>query len=73
MIRQRVRAGLKRAVEGGKQLGRPKISPPPWESVYKLNCEPKRACWPLPGTSRSGPARCSALNGKWSRPALSTA
>jgi hypothetical protein len=25
MIRQRVRAGLKRAVEGGKQLGRPKI------------------------------------------------
>jgi DNA invertase Pin-like site-specific DNA recombinase len=27
MIRQRVRAGLKRAVEQGKQLGRPKISP----------------------------------------------
>jgi DNA invertase Pin-like site-specific DNA recombinase len=25
MIRQRVRAGLKRAVESGKQLGRPKI------------------------------------------------
>jgi DNA invertase Pin-like site-specific DNA recombinase len=27
MIRQRVHAGLKRAVEQGKQLGRPKISP----------------------------------------------
>jgi DNA invertase Pin-like site-specific DNA recombinase len=27
MIRQRVKAGLKRAVEQGKQLGRPKISP----------------------------------------------
>jgi DNA invertase Pin-like site-specific DNA recombinase len=27
MIRQRVRAGLKRAVEAGKQLGRPKIDP----------------------------------------------
>ncbi len=27
MIRQRVRAGLKRAVESGKQLGRPKIEP----------------------------------------------
>ena len=27
MIRQRVRAGLKRAVESGKQLGRPKIDP----------------------------------------------
>jgi DNA invertase Pin-like site-specific DNA recombinase len=28
IIRQRVRAGLKRAVEGGKQLGRPKIDIP---------------------------------------------
>jgi hypothetical protein len=27
MIRQRVRAGLKGAVESGKQLGRPKIDP----------------------------------------------
>ena len=27
MIRQRVNAGLKRAVEQGKQLGRPKIRP----------------------------------------------
>src|SRR5262245_38244254 len=27
MIRQRVRAGLKRALEQGKQLGRPKIGP----------------------------------------------
>jgi DNA invertase Pin-like site-specific DNA recombinase len=27
LIRERVRAGLKRAVEAGKQLGRPKVSP----------------------------------------------
>jgi DNA invertase Pin-like site-specific DNA recombinase len=27
MIRQRVRAGLKRAVDAGKQLGRPKVAP----------------------------------------------
>jgi DNA invertase Pin-like site-specific DNA recombinase len=27
MIRQRVNAGLKRAVEQGKRLGRPKVSP----------------------------------------------
>jgi len=27
MIRQRVNAGLKRAVEAGKTLGRPRISP----------------------------------------------
>jgi DNA invertase Pin-like site-specific DNA recombinase len=27
MIRQRINAGLKRAVEGGKQLGRPRIDP----------------------------------------------
>ena len=27
MIRQKVNAGLKRAVEQGKQLGRPKVSP----------------------------------------------
>jgi DNA invertase Pin-like site-specific DNA recombinase len=27
MIRQRINAGLKRAVEQGKQLGRPKIGP----------------------------------------------
>jgi DNA invertase Pin-like site-specific DNA recombinase len=27
MIRQRIRAGLKRAVEAGKQLGRPKVAP----------------------------------------------
>jgi len=27
MIRQRVRAGLKRAVEQGKRLGRPRIGP----------------------------------------------
>jgi DNA invertase Pin-like site-specific DNA recombinase len=27
MIRQRIRAGLNRAVEAGKQLGRPKVAP----------------------------------------------
>jgi DNA invertase Pin-like site-specific DNA recombinase len=36
MIRQRVRAGLKRAVEQGKQLGRPKVSATVEERIRKL-------------------------------------
>jgi DNA invertase Pin-like site-specific DNA recombinase len=36
MIRQRVHAGLKRAVEQGKQLGRPKVSATVEERIRKL-------------------------------------
>jgi DNA invertase Pin-like site-specific DNA recombinase len=41
MIRQRVRAGLKRAVESGKQLGRPKIDPA-MENRIKAQLRAKR-------------------------------
>src|SRR5215467_7918129 len=42
MIRQRINAGLKRAVAQGKQLGRPKV--PPSKSASRLNCGSARAC-----------------------------
>jgi hypothetical protein len=71
MIRQRVRAGLKRAVESGKQLGRPKIDPA--IEKYKLSCEPRKACWPLPGIQRLARARFSVSSARWRRPALSAA
>jgi DNA invertase Pin-like site-specific DNA recombinase len=41
MIRQRVLAGLKRAVEKGSILGRPKV--PNWKGVSKLSCGPGKA------------------------------
>ncbi len=47
MIRQRVRAGLKRAKETGKRLGRPKIDAAT-ETRIRANCGPARACWQLP-------------------------
>jgi len=43
MIRQRINAGLKRAVAQGKQLGRRK-SIPPSKSASRLNCGSARAC-----------------------------
>ena len=72
MIHQRVRAGLKRAVESGKQLGRPKIDPQS-RNEYKLSCEPRRACWLLPRTSRSGPALFNVSSARWRGHALSAA
>jgi DNA invertase Pin-like site-specific DNA recombinase len=42
MIRQRVRAGLKRSVEKGSILGRPK-SVPNSKGAFRLNCGPGRA------------------------------
>ena len=42
MIRQRVRAGLKRAVEQGKRLGRPRIGPAT-EKRIQSNYGPARA------------------------------
>jgi DNA invertase Pin-like site-specific DNA recombinase len=44
MIRHRVRAGLKRAVDSGKRLGRPKIEAA-MESVSRRNSGRKRGCW----------------------------
>ena len=71
MIRQRIRAGLRRAVEAGKQLGRPKITPP-WKNESRVNYGPARACWRLPRLWASARAPCSALHGKWKLLALST-
>ena len=68
IIRQRVRAGLKRAVErAASSLVGPRSSPP-LRDGYKLNCEPRRGCWPSLKTSRSGPVRCSALTGDGGAP-----
>ena len=69
MIRQRVRAGLKRAVEQGKQLGRPRISPA-LEKRIRLNCGPIRGFSKSPANAVSGPAPFSASNRRWK--ALST-
>ena len=71
MIRQRIRAGLKRAVEAGRQLGRRRL-PLPWKNESRVNCGPARACWQPPRLSVSERARCNALQEKWQRLALST-
>ena len=42
MIRQRVNAGIQRAIERGKQLGRPKIARP-WKKQSKVISRPARA------------------------------
>ena len=43
MIKQRINAGLKRAVDAGKQLGRPRIARP-WKSGSRASCGPGKAC-----------------------------
>jgi DNA invertase Pin-like site-specific DNA recombinase len=40
MIRQRIHAGLKRAVEAGKTLGRPRGSAQPSKSASRIVCGP---------------------------------
>ena len=72
MIRQRVRAGLKRAVESGKQLGRPKIDPAT-EKRIQAQLRAKKGIWPLLGILRLALARFSVLSARWRRPALSAA
>ena len=60
MIRQRVLAGLKRAVDQGKQLGRPKIGPA-LEKRIQSQLRPGRASSKLPTRLASAPAPCSVL------------
>ena len=48
MIRQRVRAGLKRAVEKGSVLGRPKRLLASSKNESRANCRPARAYWQRP-------------------------
>jgi DNA invertase Pin-like site-specific DNA recombinase len=66
MIKQRINAGLKRAVEQGKQLGRPRISPE-IESEYRPCYGPRKACWRSPGgwrRQRHGSAHCPGNAGR---------
>jgi DNA invertase Pin-like site-specific DNA recombinase len=64
MIRQRVHAGLKRAVAQGKQLGRRK-SIPPSKSASRLNCASARACARSRVSAASALAQSSALGRRW--------
>ena len=63
MIRQQVNAGLKRAVEQGKQLGRPKIAPA-LKSESKVICGPARASSKWRGNVVLARAQCSVLRGR---------
>jgi DNA invertase Pin-like site-specific DNA recombinase len=54
MIRQRVNAGLKRALEQGKRLGRPKVSPAA-TSIPAIRLAPatsRQSCGPLARATR---------------------
>ena len=74
MIRQRVHAGLKRAVDAGKQLGRPRIDPALERRNPESNCGPARACSRLPPSAALAAVRFSVSGGRWlGRPALSKA
>jgi DNA invertase Pin-like site-specific DNA recombinase len=73
MIRQRVLAGLRRAVEKGSILGRPKISAELERRIQAQLRAKKRACSQLRGASKSGLVQRSGLSEKWRRPSLSSA
>jgi DNA invertase Pin-like site-specific DNA recombinase len=62
MIRQRVNAGLKRAVEQGKRLGRPKVS-----RKSRAVCGPKRAPSKSHVNVALGLERCSESSGNLQR------
>ena len=63
MIRQRINAGLKRAVEQGKQLGRPRI-PAELEKRIQGLLRPKGACWRLRRNAALAPGRSNALHAR---------
>jgi DNA invertase Pin-like site-specific DNA recombinase len=56
MIQERVRAGLRRAVSEGKQLGRPRIAPETEERIRKALAAPGR-----PSSSATAPLLRSRL------------
>ncbi len=70
MIRQRVRAGLARAVQQGKHLGRPKIDPA--IEKFRRAYDPARASSKPPESAVSASARSSGSRPKWKVVALST-
>jgi DNA invertase Pin-like site-specific DNA recombinase len=60
MIRQRIHAGLKRAVAQGTQLGRPKVDPA-IEKRIQAQLRGGKACARSRASWASAPARCSAF------------
>ena len=66
MIRQRIRAGLRRAVDAGKRLGR-------WKSESRPNCGTAKACWRLPRLLAAVRALFNVWRGKCRPLALSKA
>jgi DNA invertase Pin-like site-specific DNA recombinase len=70
MIRQRINAGLKRAVAQGKQLGRPKVDPA-IEKRIQAQLRLGKGMQRSRVSAASAPARCSALSRRWK--ALSSA
>ena len=70
MIRQRVKAGLKRAKEEGKQLGQPKM-PLPSKSKIQSHLPAGKGIVKVAKESVLAPALCIVLRGKWPVTALS--
>jgi DNA invertase Pin-like site-specific DNA recombinase len=71
MIRQRVRAGLKRAVESGKQLGRPKIEPAK-EKRIKAQLRAKKGMLAITRDLKVGTGAVQRVKRECGRPTLST-
>jgi DNA invertase Pin-like site-specific DNA recombinase len=67
MIRQRVRAGLERAVDAGKQLGRPRIDPA-LEKRIQIQLQAGKGRLLL--SAALAAARYSASSARWRRVAL---
>jgi len=64
MIRQRINAGLKRAVAQGRQLGRPRIDPA-LEKRIQAHLRGSKGIRKIARECGVAPARCSALNRRW--------
>ena len=71
MIRQRVRAGLKRAVESGKQLGRPKIDPA-MEKGIKAQLRAKKGMLAIARNLKVGTGTVQGVKREMGAPTLST-
>ena len=61
MIRQRIHAGLKRAVAQGRQLGRPRIDAATEKRIRRI-CVAAKAYAKSRVSAASAPARCSAFS-----------
>ena len=70
MIRQRVNAGLKRAVDAGKQLGRPRIDPALEKRIQGQLRTGKGMLKVAPPSAASAVARSNASSARWRKAAL---